>query len=40
MNKPLYKQKRKDLNQTKKMMFTILAIFPIDIKLGGGANVN
>jgi|HigsolmetaGSP12D_1036236.scaffolds.fasta_scaffold00668_10 hypothetical protein len=40
MKKTLYKQKRKALNQTIKMIFTLLAMFAIDVEFGSGANVN
>jgi len=35
MEKLLYKQKRKDLNQTIKGMFTMLEMFSTDVELGG-----
>ncbi len=40
MEKPLYTQRWKDLNQTTKGMFTMLVMFSTDVELGGGANVN
>ena len=40
MKKTLYKQKRKALNQTIKVMFTMLVMFPTGVELVGGVNVN
>lgn len=40
MIKPLYKHKKKVLNQFIKVTFTLLAMFLTDFELGGGVNVN